>query len=402
MPGLMSSIEKSINANVTDMFNFASNILADDIYSYNGENFDGYQWIAALDKKTCLICAELDNQIFDLLPGMQGTGTEPPGVPPIHHNCRCVITPVLKGMREHPTQTAINYKDWFDRQSDEVKLDILGPSRYKEYLNGRAVTEFARDGRILTLAELKISRATRKEVLAAVQRPQAPKTDYTLPLTAEQKNEYKNYLVRQLVGTEGRSEKQINEWADAVMARFDRLPLKLQHLFFENQIAISSQTEPGSRAYFVPITNTIHLHKSRISTSQRSLDTFFHEMGHAIDFRHGTGGSFASALLPLRADFNAFLEKAKRQGGLSPERINQKLRGYSRGDISDLFRGLSKGQFTGTFGHSLDYYRKRGRIQMEAFAHIVSSFQSNSRRHFKEFFPTSFSYFMEWLDKLGT
>ena len=167
MPGLMSGIERSINANVTDMFNSASSIVADDIYSYNGENFDGYQWIAALDKKTCLICAELDNQIFDLLPGMPGTGTEPPGIPPIHNSCRCVMAPVLKGMRDHPTQTAINYKDWFDRQSEKIKLDILGPSRYKEYLNGRAVTEFARDGRIMTLEELGAARATRKEILNA-------------------------------------------------------------------------------------------------------------------------------------------------------------------------------------------------------------------------------------------
>ena len=89
-------------------------------------------------------------------------------MPPIHHNCRCVTVPVLKGMRDDPSQTQINYKDWFNGLDRKTKLDILGPSRFKEYLAGKAVTAFAKDGQIRTLKELGVDRITRKELLESV------------------------------------------------------------------------------------------------------------------------------------------------------------------------------------------------------------------------------------------
>ena len=49
-----------------------------------------------------------------------------------------------------------------------VKLDILGPSRYKAYLQGIEVTSFVKDGRVLTLEELGIDRATREDLFAMV------------------------------------------------------------------------------------------------------------------------------------------------------------------------------------------------------------------------------------------
>jgi len=112
-------------------------------------------------------CAALDNKIFDRLPGMEGGGTEPPGEPPLHHNCRCIIVPVLEGMRDDPSQTQVNYQDWFDRQDNATKLDILGPSRYREYLDRESIAHFSfiKDGRIKTLKELKIDRLTRIELI---------------------------------------------------------------------------------------------------------------------------------------------------------------------------------------------------------------------------------------------
>jgi len=116
---------------------------------------------------TCLACAELDNKIFDLLPDPDriGEGTMPPKEPPLHHNCRCVIVPVLQGMRDDPSQTNINYKDWFNEQDEATKLDILGPARYKEYLNGKEVTAFAKNGEITTLEKMGIDRITRKDLI---------------------------------------------------------------------------------------------------------------------------------------------------------------------------------------------------------------------------------------------
>jgi hypothetical protein len=164
MGDLMSGIAKSIDANINDIIYHANSIVTEDIHKLNKEFYEGYQWIACLDSVTCLACAELDNRIFDRLPGMEGEGSEPPAEPPLHNHCRCFIVPVLEGMKDDPSQTQINYKDWFNRQNEKTKLDILGPSRYKEYLSGREVTSFAKDGRIMTLKEMGVDRITRRKL----------------------------------------------------------------------------------------------------------------------------------------------------------------------------------------------------------------------------------------------
>ncbi|MDR1838957.1 MAG: hypothetical protein LBQ93_05155 [Treponema sp.] len=96
---------------------------------------------------------------------MEGEGTEPPDLPPLHRRCRCTIAPILEGMRDDPSQTQLNYEDWFNRQDEATKLDILGPARYKEYLDGKAVTSFASNGVIKTLKDLEIDRITRAELI---------------------------------------------------------------------------------------------------------------------------------------------------------------------------------------------------------------------------------------------
>lgn len=165
MGGLMSGVETSVNANITDMITHANSVVISDIHELNKEFYSGYQWIACLDSTTCLACANLDNKIFDRLPGMEGEGMEMPDEPPLHHHCRCIIVPVLQGMENDPSQTQVNYKDWFDGQDEDTQLDILGPARYKEYLNGKEVTSFARNGIVKTLKELKIDRITRADLI---------------------------------------------------------------------------------------------------------------------------------------------------------------------------------------------------------------------------------------------
>jgi hypothetical protein len=68
MPGLMGGVESSIDTNITDMFSHADSIIHDDIYALNKEFYEGYQWVATLDRTTCLACAELDGNIYTQLP----------------------------------------------------------------------------------------------------------------------------------------------------------------------------------------------------------------------------------------------------------------------------------------------------------------------------------------------
>lgn len=92
-----------------------------EIYREN-ENITGWEWVAAKSERTCVVCLALDGQIFDIKDGF-----------PQHINCRCTMIAVIRGV-ERPARTL--GKDWFDRQTDEVKEKILGTEAAEAYKRG--------------------------------------------------------------------------------------------------------------------------------------------------------------------------------------------------------------------------------------------------------------------------
>jgi len=65
----------------------ASNDALRATYEANADVIDGYVWDATLDERVCLRCGALHGTFFPL-------NSTPPG-PPLHPNCRCVLTPHL-------------------------------------------------------------------------------------------------------------------------------------------------------------------------------------------------------------------------------------------------------------------------------------------------------------------
>lgn len=57
-------------------------------YEANEDVIDGYTWDATLDERVCVRCGTLHGTFYPL-------GSKPPG-PPLHPNCRCVLTPHLR------------------------------------------------------------------------------------------------------------------------------------------------------------------------------------------------------------------------------------------------------------------------------------------------------------------
>lgn len=134
----------------------------------NREVISGYQWVLTLDDRTCPECAfgESENPY---------PVDRPPALP-AHVGCRCVLVAVTKswqelgidldemepgtraaitnGMRGEVPST-LTYEQWFDMQSEERQLEILGPSRFRAYKQGVKVTNFANRGGTLTLDQLQ-------------------------------------------------------------------------------------------------------------------------------------------------------------------------------------------------------------------------------------------------------
>ena len=109
----------------------------------NADLLEGAQWVATLDKRTCLQCAELDGRVW--------TDVKKAKVPVVdtHPNCRCTLVPVVREIPgltlppmqrasvEGPVPATLKYGEWFGEQSAALQREILGPTRYSLWASGR-------------------------------------------------------------------------------------------------------------------------------------------------------------------------------------------------------------------------------------------------------------------------
>lgn len=156
--------------------------LKDEMYAENADVIAAVRYTAALDSRTCLLCGPYDGQRFPL------DGSRP--FVPQHPLCRCTYVAVPKtwpqlgenikqripeGVRPawdysdpfkpvaRLVPSTTSWTDWFSSQDASFQLNLLGPTRYKIWKQGRlALTRFANDGRILTLNELSQGKRGRR------------------------------------------------------------------------------------------------------------------------------------------------------------------------------------------------------------------------------------------------
>jgi SPP1 gp7 family putative phage head morphogenesis protein len=169
-----------VNTLVRTSVNQVANATSQATYKANAEITERYKYVATLDSRTSARCRALDQQVFEY-----GKGPTPPQ----HFNCRSTTVPEIDyaalGMPEPPpsairrpgiisgpmskaakTRTVPanqSYGEWLQEQGDNVKRDVLGPSRIpywnklvKKYGPEDAIRKFvANDGSELTLKQLK-------------------------------------------------------------------------------------------------------------------------------------------------------------------------------------------------------------------------------------------------------
>ena len=143
-----------------------SNEVNDRLYRANSDIVREKEYLATLDKRTCLICAADDRRRFPV-----GGG---PSLPR-HLNCRCTYAPVTKTWRQMgiaadeigpgtrasmsgyvPGETS--YAAWLARQPKPVQKEILGPARFDLYQQGMEIDKFTNLGQVLTLDQLEKKR----------------------------------------------------------------------------------------------------------------------------------------------------------------------------------------------------------------------------------------------------
>ena len=142
----------------------ASNEARAAFHDANNDVIKGYQVVLTLDTATCMICIDWESgNVYNI---------DQRPHPPFHVMCRCVVVPAIKSWEElgidleeaepgtrrtmdGEVPESMTYEQWFNQQSPERQLDILGPSRYEAYQKGVGVTSFADNGKIYSLDDLQ-------------------------------------------------------------------------------------------------------------------------------------------------------------------------------------------------------------------------------------------------------
>ena len=148
--------------------NNVSSIARDEVMRANEDVLDGYEWVAALDNRTTLVCASRDGQVYKF------SDPEAPR-PPAHFNCRSTIVPKVKpefdlGADVKTTRPAIGddgaelidsdttYEKWLRKQPAKFQDEVLGKDRGKLFRNkGIKLDRFVdANGNPIPLDQLKV------------------------------------------------------------------------------------------------------------------------------------------------------------------------------------------------------------------------------------------------------
>lgn len=148
------------------------------VFKRNVDIFSGVRWLATLDSNTCLRCGAMDGTKWDLDGKPIGNGTISFLTPPLHANCRCVLTGIPKRSAleesfpgisadldkgrtrvssEGPVPATTTFEDFLKRQSPEFIKETLGAKRAAMFRAGKITLRdlISGTGRELTLDEIR-------------------------------------------------------------------------------------------------------------------------------------------------------------------------------------------------------------------------------------------------------
>ena len=174
-PGIMDRPRRDARALVHSAVLSSANQARLESFRKNARLIKGVKWLATLDSHTCLQCAALDGEAWNL------DGEKLPGtkvrfqLPPAHWLCRCVATPIPKTFRdigldipeptdpgkrassEGPVAGNTTFQDFLKRQSPEFIAATLGKRRAELFAAGKLTLRdlISGTGRELSLDELR-------------------------------------------------------------------------------------------------------------------------------------------------------------------------------------------------------------------------------------------------------
>lgn len=170
-PGIMDVARRNARALVQSSVMTAANQARLATFRKNPGLIDGVRWLSTLDSHTCLQCAALDGQAWDL-DGNKIKGTTIDfTMPPAHFSCRCVASPIpaslaefgieeedgVRASSEGPISAKTTFDAFLKRQSPAFIEKTLGADRAAMFIAGKLTLRdlVSGTGRPLTLDEIR-------------------------------------------------------------------------------------------------------------------------------------------------------------------------------------------------------------------------------------------------------
>lgn len=154
--GTIQQLRNSIERNTRTWLQSVANETRNEFFEENEKYIEGYEYLATLDRRTCLVCGDCDGKLYEKI-------SDAPMLPQ-HYNCRCVLSPIIKGIdigsglrasENGYVSDKMTFDDWLKEQSEEVQKDVLGVTRYGMYQKKHSIGQFVADGKMMSLEELR-------------------------------------------------------------------------------------------------------------------------------------------------------------------------------------------------------------------------------------------------------
>lgn len=159
-------------------------------------------------------------------------------------------------------------------------------------------------------------------------------------------------------------------------------------------------------AYFMPYTGKVYYSWQNDNNNPRGNGvTYFHEHGHALDWKAGQASLRDEFKKALRTDYKNAREATKARDRASQDfNISLTLRmkpDYYNG-VSDIMGGLSRNKANGKWTHETSYWTSdSNNAYAEAWAHMTEAvFFEGQRNAIKEYFPTAWEVFNDIIKTL--
>ncbi len=294
---------------------------------YKEDGVEKYEILATLDSKTCNVCGELDNKVYEV--GKEVTGVN---MPPFHPLCRCTTVPHYD---DTPTEGLTRVaRDSDTGKTYEVPADMSWKEWKKKYVDKQ-------EEKYERLAEYSLLPENRKR--------------YKNKAAIWEKKVRNKYTV-----------------SDEIKQHRDDTPIRMVELvdkYASDEFVVIDETSEHAFAYD-PDTDTIRINTAHPQYSYQDYkEVMLHELAHRID-----QNEFGS---PMNAGFSNAIIEAEKYLMENAERYRKMFEPGGELEynnlISDIMGCITDNSIVGGASHDSQYIGVPGYTELEIFADIFSA-----------------------------